>query len=374
MKNTLSREEKIYLNALKLVFPYNNAVIGKLINQEKSADYLWNKASKTELLSFEIPKKQIEKFLYEREKIDPMKEFWLLEKENIDLISRANVGYPTLLDDIYDAPEILYLQGKSSLLNNRNIAMVGARAPSKYGPEIVEKIVKEFVSYNFTVVSGLAMGIDSAAHEAAVENGLPTIAVLGAGHGSIKGRSHFRLFKELIANQLIISEYPYNIEGAKHTFPARNRIISGLSLATIIIEAKERSGSLITAKLANDQRREIFAVPGSLFNACSRGTNRVIQKGEAELFIDTKTMVERINFNSKLPLEYKDISKFIPEDELAGALCTFLSSPRHLGKIIENLSPMLIGQNPTSRILQALTELELTGFIKQADNQIWVRD
>ena len=374
--NSTTVKNKMYLNALKLVFPYDNKVFSRLINpvtnecesQSLWLSYLWNDAPRYLLQTCGLNKSQITKLIEARKEIDLEAEYDLILRENISLISRSDVDYPDLLRRIPNAPEILYLQGEKSLLTNQNIAIVGPRNPSRYGEEIVGKIVADMVPYKLTVVSGLAMGIDSLAHKAAVANALPTIAVLGAGHGSLKSKKHFRLIKELMSNHLIVSEYPFNVEGSKHTFPLRNRIISGLCQATIVIEAKERSGSLITAQLANDQGRGIFAVPGSLFNACSRGTNKYIQKGEATIFIDVETMCETLNFNTQLPLKFKKHSPNFESGGLHKKIYGQLESELHINEIINLAYP-----NTPSETLQALTELELKGFIKALSGQMWVR-
>lgn len=307
-----SVKTKMYLNALKLIFPYNNRLLHVLINHQNSGDhtdkissqylsYLWNRMPESELENLGLKEAQKDKFIQQRKEINPETEYALLLEKKIHLISRKDVGYPLLLNHIYNSPEILYIQGKKSLLGNQNIAVVGARNATLYGHKITEKIIENLKPYNFNIVSGLARGIDSCAHEVTVKNGMPTIAVLGAGHGSLEPKMRSRLIKNLMNDHLIISEYPYHTPGDKFTFPQRNRIISGLSLATIVIEAKERSGSLITAQLANEQGRHVFAVPGSLYNECSQGTNAYIQKGEAELFLNVPTMIESLNLNGDLP-------------------------------------------------------------------------
>ena len=395
---------KIYLNALKIIFPYDNKVIGKLINpaaNESEAQmqlsgtsnkgagrielcsrwlsHVFHNSQKSELQKLGLTEMQIAELLKCRRIVDPEAEYALLLKEKISLINRFDADYPKLLGEIHDAPEILYLQGQKSMLINQkntwNIAIVGTRAPSAYGMEITGRIVKDLASYGPTIVSGLAMGIDQAAHEAAVERGLSTIAVLGAGHGSLKPKTSFRLIKKLLSEHLIISEYPYNVKGSKFTFPQRNRIICGLSLATMVVEARSRSGALITAQLASDSSREVFAVPGSILSEYSKGTNGIIQKGEAELFMDVPTMIESINLKSQLPLDFKDpptgstVKKITPE----------ISCPLHK-KIYDHLKhPMgmdeflpATGIN-VQEMLVALTELELQGFIKETPDQKWMR-
>ena len=371
---------KMYLNALKLAFPYENVPIRRLVSQKTENEkvssehlahwlsYIWNLATRTDLSEHGLTTRQVDDIMSARKEIDPEQEYALLLAEKIQVISRQDVEYPTLLQDIHDAPEVLYIQGKNELLTSQKISIVGPRNPSAYGSEIVKKIVKKMVPYQLTVVSGLAMGIDSQAHMAALANNLPTIAVLGAGHASLKLKNHTRLIKDLMTNHLIISEYPFFTEGSRQTFPIRNRIISGLSHGTIVIEARERSGSLITAKLANSQGRGVFAVPGSLYNACSVGTNQLIQKGEATLFTTVEKMCETLNFNTQLALKFEKRLQIVQGAELHKKIYRLLESELHTDQIFDECKKI-----PAAEILRALTELELKGFITSLPGQVWMR-
>ncbi|MDP4008142.1 MAG: DNA-processing protein DprA [Candidatus Peregrinibacteria bacterium] len=406
---------KMYLNALKLVFPYDNKVLAKLINHDKLVNqtekissewlsYIFHRAQRLELQKMGLTEIKIKELLKRRFEIDVEAEYALLLKENVSLISRSDREYPSLLNQIYNAPEVLYVQGKKSMLSNQNnsweISIVGTRAASSYGLEVTERIVKDLKPYEPTIVSGLAMGIDMAAHSAAISNDLPTIAVLGAGHGSLKPKYGFRLIKELLTNHLVVSEYPFNIKGDKFTFPQRNRIIAGLSLATVVVEARSRSGALITAQMAAENNREVFAVPGSILSTYSRGTNETIKKSEAELYLDVPTMIETINLSAFLPFaeRYPISQKEELAKQLLAARKLALLSPRvrfagplpnsiipdiegHIHrKIYDNLKcPMSIGEMievtgaTTQELLISLTELELQGYIKEDTNQKWLR-
>lgn len=394
---------KMYLNALKVVFPYDNKAITKLISQKKSEsddknsinqngeicpqwlEHVFHRAGTNELLSLGLTETQIRELLDKRSKVDPEAEYALLLKEQVSLISRNSADYPSLLKEIHDAPEILYVQGQKSVLINQknnhwNMAVVGTRAPSGYGKEITERIIKDLEPYNPVVVSGLAIGIDQAAHESAIEYGLPTIAVLGAGHGSLKPKYGLRLIKKLLDENLIISEYPYNTSANKFTFPMRNRIICGMSLATLVIEARSRSGALITAKLAHGYDRAVFAVPGSVLSVYSRGTNELIQSSIAELFLDVPTMIASINVNAQL--EFKEMrqtgltelqpappEQIKPEikDQSQRKIYDTLKFPMDTAELLTLLE---LG---TQEVLVALTELEMSGLIKETPNQRWMR-
>lgn len=397
---------KMYLNALKCVFPYDNKAISKLISRKKNEsddenpinqngeicpqwlEHMFHRAGMNELLSLGLTETQIRELLDKRSKVDPEAEYALLLKENVSLISRNSADYPSLLREIPDAPEILYMQGKKSVLINQknkannhwNMAVVGTRAPSGYGKEITERIIKDLTPYNPVVVSGLAIGIDQAAHESAIEYGLPTIAVLGAGHGSLKPKCGLRLIKKLLDENLIISEYPYNTEANKFTFPMRNRIICGMSLATLVIEARSRSGALITARLAHGYDRAVFAVPGSILSTYSRGTNGLIQNMIAELFLDVPTMIASINVNAQL--EFKEMRQTGPTEAQPAPpeqIKPEIKDPSER-KIYDNLKfPMdtaeilTMLELGTQEALIALTKLEMSGLIKETPNQKWIR-
>jgi DNA processing protein len=200
--------------------------------------------------------------------------------------------YPQLLKEIYNPPEELFYKGKVEFLNKTCIAIVGTRRNTDYGEFITEKIIEELSVLDIAIVSGLAKGIDTVAHKSALKNNLPTIAVLGSGINNIYPRSNNNLAAEIEQNGLIISEYEDQTAPVDFQFPQRNRIISGLSIAVIVIEAPEKSGSLITAKLALDQNREIFTVPGDIDRETSIGPLKLIQNCGAYPVSSGKDVIE----------------------------------------------------------------------------------
>ncbi|WP_062048689.1 DNA-processing protein DprA [Bacillus sp. JCM 19034] len=221
----------------------------------------------------------------------------IYEKQQITPITCFDTYYPTLLKEIHDPPFVLYVKGNHHYLNNsRCMAVIGTRNPSHEAAKKVMHVIKPLAIKNWTIISGLAIGIDTLAHQAALLSKGKTIAVLGAGFHHIYPKRNEQLFQEMSKNNCIITEYPPHIPPRKWHFPARNRIISGLSKAIIVIEANEKSGSLITADQALEQGRDVFAVPGSIFSNTSRGTNKLIQEG------------------AKLVLHATDILTEFPED------------------------------------------------------------
>src|SRR3989344_3588610 len=229
-------------------------------------------------------------------------------------IKLGGKDYPKLLVQIPDPPQQLYCRGNLELLNSECFAVVGTRKLTSYGKEATQKIVIGLVQTGFTIVSGLAMGIDAVAHQTALDTGGKTIAILGGGTDdrSIGPQINFRLAINILKSDgLIISEYPEGFHANEKTFPQRNRIISGLSRGTLVIEADEKSGALITAHCALDQNRDVFAVPGSIFSSKSLGTNTLIEKGEItadEIIRESTENTSRV-LSSISALEIKGIIK-----------------------------------------------------------------
>ncbi|MFC0558618.1 DNA-processing protein DprA [Halalkalibacter alkalisediminis] len=201
-------------------------------------------------------------------------------KNNIHIITIEDQEYPLLLKQIFDPPFVLYAMGRIEVLfDNRRLAVIGTRVPSEFGVAAVAKLVPPLAEKGWTIVSGLAKGIDSITHSYTINTSGHTIAVLGSGFNYMYPKENIGLFLKLSQKHLVLTEYPPHTPPRKWHFPARNRIISGLSHAVLVIEAKEKSGSLITADQALEQGRDVFAVPGSIFSEQSKGTNYLIQQG-----------------------------------------------------------------------------------------------
>ena len=222
------------------------------------------------------------------------------------MISKIEINdpeFPRILKEIYDPPREIYIRGDIEILNKPSLAVVGTRKATDYGIRAAEGIIKNLPP-GFVIVSGLALGIDTVAHRAALNKNIPTIAVLGSSidDQSIYPRENAKLAYEIIAKGgAIISEYESPSPPQKQNFPKRNRIISGLSKAVIVIEAPEKSGALITAKCALEQNREVYALPGSIFSENSRGTNNLIKQG-AHPIISLKEIIEEIEHQDQLAI------------------------------------------------------------------------
>ena len=223
------------------------------------------------------------------------------EQEGQAILTLDDPGYPSLLKEIVGNPTVLYVRGNLTPINSQQVAIVGSRNPSHLGREIAENFAARLSTAGLCITSGLALGIDAAGHRGALHAKGPTIAVLGSGVESIYPFRHKKLAEEIIQSGCLISEFPlYTPPKASH-FPQRNRIISGLSLGTLVVEAKLRSGSLITARFANEQGRDVFAVPGSIKNPLSRGCHQLISSGA--LLVETADdILEELGISSKLSL------------------------------------------------------------------------
>ena len=202
--------------------------------------------------------------------------------EKVTVIPKSSPKFPKRLAQIPDFPKKLFCRGNTDLLLSECFAVVGTRKMTSYGRQAINHLVPSLVRVGFTIVSGLALGVDATAHESTLDAGGPTIAVLGSGVNDdcIGPRSNFKLAMRILdQGGLILSEYESGNPAHKGTFPMRNRIISGLSVGTLVVEADEKSGSLITGRLAAEQNRDVFAVPGNIFSPLARGTNWLLKQG-----------------------------------------------------------------------------------------------
>lgn len=239
-----------------------------------------------------VPENQAKQILNKKYRLDINKYVEYMEKNNIKIIPIDDEKYPEKLKKIEDAPLWLYAKGNIDILNGFSLAIIGCRKSTKYGEMIAERLAYTLSKMNINIISGLAKGIDSKAHIGAIKAKEKTIAVLGSGIDIIYPEENKGLAKEIIKNEgVIISEYIIGTKPFKDNFPKRNRIISGLSDGIIVVEAKEKSGSLITVEYGLEQGKEIFAVPGNLSNKNSVGTNKLIQEG-AKLILEVADILE----------------------------------------------------------------------------------
>lgn len=271
-----------YYSAFASEEAFGSIFVKKLYNYfGQDIESAW-KISSADLHKIEgITEKKINSFLKLRDSINPEREEEKLFESGFSLLTYDDEDYPKLLKQIPDAPMWLYYIGNKSLFNAKyNIAVVGSRKCSISGKTNLSKIVAEFANSDLCITSGLALGIDTVAHQAALKNNLPTIAVLGSGLNNIYPSQNKQLFKDIInSNGLVISEYPINSKPEIYHFPQRNRIVSGLCPCTLVAEAALKSGALITARLSLEQNRELMCIPGAISNPNTEGIYKLLKDG-----------------------------------------------------------------------------------------------
>jgi len=284
--------------------------------------------------------------------------------EEIKKITIEDENYPKILKEIKDSPKVLYYKGEIKP-DKVCFAIVGTRRYSSYGKQVVLEIAGDLAESGLTIVSGLAPGIDTFCHQAAVERKKRTIAVLGTGldEKSIYPKSNIRLARGILeTGGCLISEYPPGTPGSKFTFPNRNRIISGLSLGTLVIEAKIKSGALITAQWAKKQGRRIFAVPGPIYSSNSKGCHYLIKQG-AKLVENANDILKELNLPQKT--EVKEITGETREEQLI--LNTLKEGSLYIDKIIEKT------KLSTAAVASTLAILEIKGKVKNLGANIYAR-
>jgi len=275
-------ENKKYHLAFSLIPAVGPTKFKRLNNHFSTLKQAWQ-ADLSEYLKSGLDEKTSQEIIESRNKINLDEQLEFLKKENISLVSLEDEDYPQLLKETYGPPFVLFYQGK--LKDERDefsLSVVGTRRMSPYGKQVTGALTSDLARNNLVIVSGLALGIDSEAHQAALTEKARTIAVVGSGLSAkvFYPKANLNLAKKIIAEDgLILSEYPPLVEPQKFFFPQRNRIVSGLSLGTLVIEAPINSGALLTARLALEQNREVFAVPGSIFQANCLGPNNLLKMG-----------------------------------------------------------------------------------------------
>ncbi len=323
------------------------------------------KATEQELRSAGLGQKTVQSIITTRNELDPARELDRIYKLGYSLLTIKDRNYPARLREIDLPPPILYLHGDLEETDRLATAIVGTRRATQYGKSVAREIAYVLAGCGVTIVSGLARGIDGIAHQAALDAGGRTIAVLGSGLDRVYPSEHRGLAEKIAEQGSVISDYALGTKPEGRNFPPRNRIISGLSLAVIVIEAGESSGALITADFSADQGRDVFAVPGDIYKPSSIGTNRLIQAG-AHPLVKPEEVLEVLNLN--LVSSQDDVAEQLPEDEVELKVFQALSKqPIHVDELLTRCSL------PASTINAALAMLELKGRVKQVGGMNFVR-
>ena len=362
-----------YLNALNKISGIGAQRLRKLISFFGNAQTAWE-ADLESLTRSGIGEKIAGHIFEERAYTNPALELELLEKENIFIIEWNDPLYPTLLKESAHPPYLLYVKTTcpfdelnfTKIITSPAVAIVGARKNTSYGALVAQNLAKELASAGITIVSGMALGIDSFAHRGALDANGYTLAVLGNSldEKNIYPRSNVNLAREIVHSGALISEYPVATSAGPLTFPARNRIVAGLTLGTIVVEAGEKSGALITAQMALENNREVFAIPGPIFSESSIGTNNLLRSG-AKLVTGIKDILEELGLDESR--QQKNQAPKLPTNNEEACLLKILSSePLH----IDNISKLVKLQTATASATLAM--MELKGWVKNVGGQNYI--
>lgn len=335
-----------------------------LISRFGSAQRAWE-ATAAELQEAGLDRRSADALLATRRKVDPSQEALHLRRMGCLAVTRRDPRYPKRLAEIYDPPPVLYVRGDPGSLDEPALAIVGTRGASGYGRMAAEQLARELAGAGITIVSGLAVGIDAAAHRGALTGGGRTIAVLANGLDRVYPSQNARLSEEIAANGALVTEFPLGIKPDATNFPRRNRIISGLTWGTLVVEAGERSGALITAAFAMEQGREVLAVPGSIFSPKSKGTNALIRDGATPVVAAADVLAELQPGREHRQLSVADI---VPLDDTERALLDVLTDePKHIDEVAREVAL------PMSLVSSALAMMELRGVVRQVGGMQYIR-
>jgi DNA processing protein len=298
----------------------------------------------------------------------PEDEYKKARDRGAKIITAEDDEYPVLLKEIFDPPLVLYVRGK--ITNTERVAVVGTRRASIYGQQSAEKLGRGLVGFGLIVVSGMARGIDTAAHRGALAGGGKTIAVLGCGVDYVYPPENGKLMEEIVSNGAVVSEFPMGTKPYRQNFPRRNRIVSGMSRGVVVVEAPQRSGAIITVDFALEQGRDVYAVPGKVDSLTSQGTNWLIKQG-AKLVDNAEDIAEDFGISAKNsagaggPEPGDSVSSLNPDERKVHELLS--SDPVHIDEIAEKLEMSI------SKVSVILLSLEMKKFVKQLPGKMFVR-
>ena len=328
-------------------------------------DKAWE-ASPSELRAAGIEERPAREIVAARSRISPDAEIERLTQSGVKALTWNDPDYPSRLKEIPDPPPVLYYKGTLLPSDERSVAVVGTRGPTTYGREAAAALVADLSRIGITITSGLARGIDGIAHRVALDNGGRTIAVLANGLDIVYPREHTQLFQRIQTQGAVVSEHPLGVRPDSRSFPRRNRLISGMSLGVLVIEAPESSGARWTVYHALEQDREVFCVPGSIFAPTSQFTNRMIQEG-AKLVSNYTDVLEELNVTA-VAHQYEMPLLQDSDDQAESALLQHLDlEPLHIDDIRRNAGL------PITSVSSMLTMLELKGKVKQVGCMHYIR-
>jgi DNA processing protein len=358
------RPELQYWVGFNVVRGIGPAKFRALLDYFGSSQAAWE-ADRGALLQAGLDKRALKSLLETRESVDLPPLLDEIEAAGTTILTWEDEAYPPYLVEIADPPPVLYLRGELQTRDQWAVAVVGTRRMTAYGKHVTSQLAGDLARSGVTIVSGLARGIDAVAHQAALDVGGRTIAVLGSGIRNIYPPEHRRLADQIAASGAILSGFPPGTPPEAGNFPRRNRIISGLSLGALVVEAGTRSGALITANYALEQGRDVFAVPGPINARSSLGTNRLIQQG-AKLVLSAADILEELNMT--MVDEQVATQLALPATHEEAQLLQLLSGhPQHVDELSRSAGL------PVSQVSSALTMMQLKGMVRQVEGMSYVR-
>lgn len=359
-------DSKIYYLLFNRVNGLGPRRLNRLLEYFGTPDKVWY-ADREQLSKVpDIPPGIIDEIVTRRRQLNPEHEIQKLKDQGIGVLFSDEPGYPPLLKEIFDPPKVLYFRGNPTVFSKRTFGIVGARKATHYGLTVSESIAGDLAAADLCIVSGMARGIDSAAHKGALGALGSTAAVLGCGVDITYPRENKKLMDEIIKTGIVISEFPPGTSPIPGNFPQRNRIISGISEGIMIVEAAEKSGSLITADFALEQGRDVFAVPGQVTNSLNRGAHRLIKQG-ARLVETAADVLEELGIDYSI-LDEKPKSSINGLTSVDKKIYNIVSDVPVSSEFIIETS----GRSP-SEVLSTLLCLELQGLIRQLPGHLYVR-
>jgi DNA processing protein len=385
--STLTREDELHWIALRLIPGLGTRTSGRLIERFRSAQAVF-RASRTELEAAGVSGAVAQSIASGCTFEDAAAQQEKMMAADAVLITIGDARYPQALRQIFDPPVLLFARGRVELLQTLGVGVVGTRRPTPYGLAVAERIAGDLAHAGLTIVSGMARGIDAVAHKGALGRGGGTVAVLGCGVDVVYPSENRKLAAEIAARGLIVSEFPMGATAFPQNFPIRNRIISGISLGVLVVEGAQYSGSAITAKLAIDQGREVFAVPGNITSKPSWGPNLLIKQG-AHLVQDWNDVIAELPPESRRHLIEQGrqnlLGEGVPQEGaqaslLKGASQQLDASARkalealqvdiavHLDDLLEKVEDI-----SPSELIAALFELEMLGLVRQLPGKNFVK-
>lgn len=354
--------DKDYLVALSAFTSFGPSRLSLLLSYFKEARKVWN-LSLSELLEVGLKEKLASEFISFRDKFDIKAYLKRLNDLGIRCVFKGEKNYPSNLSAIDSAPLTLYVKGNLIPSDINAVAIVGSRKMTSYGKEVAEKFAFELAQTGLTIVSGLARGIDTVAHKSALEAGGRTIAVVGSGLNKIYPPENAKLALEIENNGAIVSEYPLDYPALRINFAARNRIISGLAEAILVIEGAEKSGTLLTASHAANQGKTVFAIPGQITSPLSFVPHLLIQNG-AKIAFSPRDVIEELDIEFKVNKE--EVARVIPDDSDEEEIISALKNePLHLDEIAR------ICRLPVSLVSSKLVVMEIKGMVKNLGGNIY---